>query len=295
MSTHSEPHSCCPMGQTHAPFVHACVGPQASPHIPQLSRSFVKSAHVPAQKSVPGGQLSLHVPPRHAMPAVHVLPHAPQFSGSLCVPMHVPLHSIPGSPSLVVHSADEPASAFGFLLSPHPTSARTTTATTTRTIHLLYRATDLTGTIRDGGAAMCCGATFVGLAFDLARLELRPTGSGDAVVAHTRRAFAAGVTVAARLTERRRHSGGSLPVRWRRLGVRRWRSRRWWRRGRRRSARDEEHKREALHALRTSTPLRCEGASARAKDARGTQRARSPPRSLARSDMPYGTPSSRAS
>lgn len=231
------------------------------------------------------------------MPVVHALPHAPQFSGSLCVPMHVPSHSVPGTPSLVVHSADEPASGFCFLLSPHPTMTRTTRATTRRTIHLLYRATDLTGTIGNGGAAMRGRASVVGLALDLARLELRSARSGDAVVAHARRAVAAGVTVSARLTERGR-GRRRLPVRRRRCGLRvgrGWRSRRGWRRGRRGSARDEEQQREALHALRTSTPLRCEGGSVRAKGGRETPHARSRHHSHAPSDTPSETPSSRAS
>ena len=72
------------------------------PHEPQLSRSFAKSSHVPAQKSVPAGQLLLHVPPRHAMPVVHCISQLPQCSGSDDVSMHAPLHIIPGSPEGVV-------------------------------------------------------------------------------------------------------------------------------------------------------------------------------------------------
>lgn len=101
-STHVSPHIVCPGGHAHVPLSHACDAPHLWPHEPQLSRSFAKSRQVPAQKSVPGGQLSLQVPPRHAMPVVHSIVQLPQCSGSDEVSTHVPLHIMPGAPPGVV-------------------------------------------------------------------------------------------------------------------------------------------------------------------------------------------------
>jgi hypothetical protein len=79
VSTHPVPLQNVPAVQLHAPAEHVAPLPQATPHVPQLFGSDVRSRQIDPQLPCPAAQ---HAPAEHVVPAAQTRPHAPQLSGS---------------------------------------------------------------------------------------------------------------------------------------------------------------------------------------------------------------------
>lgn len=79
-STHAVPHV-TPVLHWHTPAAHTPADPQFRSHVPQCSRSLVKSTQRLPHRVVPIGQT--HCPDTHVASPAQRMPHAPQLAGSV--------------------------------------------------------------------------------------------------------------------------------------------------------------------------------------------------------------------
>jgi hypothetical protein len=82
VSTHTPPHVAMPVGQPHAPFVHAWPPEQRLPQEPQLVASVSVLTQLLPHCVSPTAHVAEHVLCEQSSPPVQALPHAPQFAPS---------------------------------------------------------------------------------------------------------------------------------------------------------------------------------------------------------------------
>ena len=86
----------------HTPAEHTSLRPHAFPHVPQLLRSLVRTAHLVPQTTLPMAQP--HLPEVHVIPVAHESPQAPQLLGLLLVSTQDVPHEVSVFPHMLAHA-----------------------------------------------------------------------------------------------------------------------------------------------------------------------------------------------